>query len=135
MPFIENGVVAGFPSPASDYMDLTIDLNRELVDNPDATFYARVKGHSMQEAGIGDGDVLVVDRSLTAQHGDIVVAFLNGDFTVKRFTLQGTTCALLPANRDFPPIPIEEYDDFRVWGVVTYVIKHVREGGRWVCLR
>lgn len=135
LPFIEDGILAGFPSPAGDYMDLTIDLNRELVTNPDATFYARVKGRSMQEAGIHPGDVLVVDRSLTAQHGDIVVAYLNGEFTVKRFTLSGTACILLPANKDFPSIPVDENDEFRIWGVVTYVIKHMREGGRWVCLR
>ncbi|MBK8194979.1 MAG: translesion error-prone DNA polymerase V autoproteolytic subunit [Lewinellaceae bacterium] len=137
LPFANDGIPAGFPSPAGDYLDLTIDLNRELVDNPNATFYARVKGSSMQDAGIQNGDVLVVDRSLTADNGDIVVAFLNGEFTVKRLRFTGDTCLLLPSNQDFPQIQINEGDDFRVWGVVTFVIKNVREGGRgkWVSLR
>ena len=137
LPFANDGIPAGFPSPASDYLDLTIDLNRELVDNPDATFYARVKGNSMQDAGIQNGDVLVVDRSLTADNGDIVVAYLNGEFTVKRLRFAEETCFLLPANQDYPQTRINEGDDFRVWGVVTFVIKNVREGGRgkWVSLR
>ncbi len=137
LPFLDGGVPAGFPSPADDHLDLTIDLNRELVDHPEATFYARVRGASMQDAGIQDGDVLVVDRSLTARNDDIAVAYLNGEFTVKRLRFAGNTCLLLPANHDYPEIPIGENDDFRVWGVVTYVIKNVREGGRgrWVCMR
>ncbi|MBN8681574.1 MAG: translesion error-prone DNA polymerase V autoproteolytic subunit [Chitinophagales bacterium] len=137
LPFAAGGIAAGFPSPANDYLDLSIDLNRELVDNPDATFYARVKGDSMQEAGIQSGDVLVVDRSLTAFSNDIVVAFLNGEFTVKRLQLGADTCVLLPANRQYPELRVQEGDDFRIWGVVTYVIKNVREGGRgkWVCMR
>ncbi|MCW5924041.1 MAG: translesion error-prone DNA polymerase V autoproteolytic subunit [Saprospiraceae bacterium] len=137
LPFTNDGIPAGFPSPASDYLDLSIDLNRELVDNPDATFYARAKGNSMQDAGIHNGDVLVVDRSLTADNGDIIVAFLNGEFTVKRLRFTGETCLLLPANQDFPQIRINDGDDFRVWGVVTFVIKNVREGGRgkWVSMR
>ncbi|MFN0013044.1 MAG: LexA family protein [Saprospiraceae bacterium] len=138
LPFACEGVSAGFPSPASDYLDLTIDLNRELVDNPDSTFYARVKGCSMQGAGIQNGDVLVVDRSLTAQADDIIVAFLNGEFTVKRLQFAHATCLLIPANQDYPQIQIQPEDDFRVWGVVTYVIKNVREGGRkgkWVSMR
>lgn len=137
LPFANDGIPAGFPSPASDYLDLSIDLNQELVDNPDATFYARAKGSSMQDAGIHNGDVLVVDRSLTADNGDIIVAFLNGEFTVKRLQFSGETCLLLPANQDFPQIRINEGDDFRAWGVVTYVIKNVRKGGRgkWVSLR
>lgn len=137
LPYVEGGIAAGFPSPAADYMDLSIDLNRELVEHPDSTFYARVKGGSMQGAGIGHGDVLVIDRSLTAAHGDIVVAALNGEFTVKRLVFQGGGCLLAPANEDYPQIAVEEYDDFRVWGVVTYVIKNVRDKGRgeWVCMR
>lgn len=138
LPFTNDDIPAGFPSPAGDYLDLTIDLNRELVDNPDATFYARVKGDSMQDAGIQSGDVLVVDRSLTANNGDIIVAFLNGEFTVKRLRFDKTACSLLPANQDFPQIRICESDDFRVWGVVTFVIKNIREGGRpgkWVSMR
>ena len=137
LPFANDGIPAGFPSPAGDYLDLTIDLNKELVDHPDATFYARVKGNSMQDMGIQNDDVLVVDRSLTANNGDIIVAFLNGEFTVKRLRFSEDTCLLLPANQDYPQTRISEDDDFRVWGVVTYVIKNVREGGRdkWVSLR
>ncbi|MCC7245246.1 MAG: translesion error-prone DNA polymerase V autoproteolytic subunit [Saprospiraceae bacterium] len=137
LPYVGEGIYAGFPSPASDYLDLTIDLNRELVEHPESTFYARVKGDSMQGAGIQSGDVLVVDRSLTAQNDAIVVAFLNGEFTVKRLRYSRTACLLLPANEDYPQIPVSESDDFRVWGVVTYVIKNMREGGRnqWVSMR
>ncbi|GAB4490274.1 MAG: translesion error-prone DNA polymerase V autoproteolytic subunit [Saprospiraceae bacterium] len=137
LPFANDGIPAGFPSPASDYLDLSIDLNQELVDNPDATFYARAKGNSMQDAGIHDGDVLVVDRSLTPNNGDIIIAFLNGEFTVKRLRFTAEACLLLPANQDYPQIRINEGDDFRAWGVVTYVIKNVREGGRdkWVSMR
>lgn len=137
LPFIDEGIHAGFPSPASDYLDIAIDLNRELVEHPDSTFYARVKGVSMQDAGIQNGDVLVVDRSLTAQNGDVIVAHLNGEFTVKRLLFEENACILAPANQDYPQIRIEENDDFRVWGVVTYVIKNVRKGGRghWVCMR
>lgn len=137
LPFADEGVSAGFPSPASDYLDLTIDLNRALVDNPVSTFYARVKGNSMQDAGIQNGDVLVVDRALTADNGDIIVAFLNAEFTVKRLRFAEGACLLLPANQDYPQIQVCESDDFRVWGVVTFVIKNVRKGGRgkWVSLR
>lgn len=137
LPFVDGGIAAGFPSPADDYLDLAIDLNRELVEHPEATFYARVKGASMRDAGIHDGDVLVVDRSLTARSGDVAVCYLDGEFTVKRLRLLDDGCLLLPANADFPAIRVPESADFRVWGVVTYVIKDVRERGpgRWVSLR
>lgn len=137
LPYVDGGIPAGFPSPATDYLDLTIDLNRELVSHPSSTFYARVKGQSMQDADIRDGDVLVVDRSLPAPDGCIVVAYLNGEFTVKRLRFTREGCFLVPANRDFPKIEVGEEDDFRIWGVVTFVIKNVRDGGRsdLVCMR
>ncbi|MFN4081911.1 MAG: LexA family protein [Saprospiraceae bacterium] len=126
LPFVEAGISAGFPSPAEEHMTMAIDLNRELAPHPDATFYARVKGRSMEDAGIRNDDVLVIDRSLTARDNDVVVAFLNGEFTVKRFRLDAEGCRLLPANDDYAPIFVGEEDDFRIWGVVTYVIKNVR---------
>ena len=106
-------------------MDLAIDLNKELVTNPDTTFYARVRGESMKDAGISDGDVLVIDRSKTAKHGVIALCILDGEFTVKRLSIQGSTISLVPANAHFPHIQIQEGQEFSVWGVVTYVIHKV----------
>lgn len=129
LPYADGGVRAGFPSPAQDYLDKSLDLNRELIDHPAATFYARVVGLSMIRAGIDEGDILVIDRSLEAQHNDIVVAFVNGEFTMKYLDLSQKNqnrILLRPANDDFPPIEISPYDDFTVWGVVTKVIKNLR---------
>jgi len=119
-------VKAGFPSPAADYMEKTIDLNDELIENKDATFYVRVDGESMKDANILDGDVLIVDRSLTAKNKDIVVASLNGEFTVKRFVKEKGHGFLMPENAQYKPIKITPDDDFTVWGVVTYVIHKLR---------
>jgi DNA polymerase V len=117
-----SSIPAGFPSPADDYLDLKLDLNKELVNNPNATFYARVKGTSMQDAGIQEGDVLVIDRSLEAKDNDIAVCYVDGEFTVKRIRKERNAIWLLPANRKFKPIKITEENDFMIWGVVTYVI-------------
>ncbi len=119
------GVNAGFPSPADDYLDLKIDLNKELVQNPEATFYARVRGNSMIEAGLNDGDVLVIDRSLDPQDDRIAVCFLDGEFTVKRIKLEKDFCWLVPENEEFSPIKVTEENDFIIWGIVAYVIKKV----------
>lgn len=120
---IVGGIKAGFPSPAEDFVDLTIDLNRELVRNPSSTFYARVKGDSMQDAGIGNGDLLIIDKSLEPANGKVAVCYIDGDFTVKRIRLDADCCWLVPANNDFNPIKVTEENDFIIWGIVIHVIK------------
>lgn len=126
LPFAETGIAAGFPSPADDFMELSLDLNRALVQHPAATFYARVKGTSMTDAGIEDGDLLVIDKSLDPKDGDIAVCFLDGEFTVKRIACRAEGLFLVPANDEFRPIRITEENDFLVWGVVTYIIHKAR---------
>lgn len=122
LPMFEVGVSAGFPSPADDYMDVEIDLNRELIRNKTATFCVRVSGTSMRDAGIQDGSILIVDRSLQPENNSIVLAVINGEFTVKRINRHDNDLYLMPENGDFKPIRITEEMDFRVWGVVTSVI-------------
>ncbi len=123
LPFMSHSVKAGFPSPAMDFMENRIDLNRELAQNPEATFYIRVDGHSMTGAGIDDGDILVIDRSLEPENRKIAVCFLDGEFTVKRLSIEGNKLFLMPENEAFPPIPVTEESQFMVWGIVTYVVK------------
>ena len=120
-------IKAGFPSPADDYTHDSIDFNRDLIRNPDATFYGRVDGDSMIDAGICDGDIAVIDRSVEAQDGDVVVAFVNNEFTIKYLDLSHKEegyIELRPANRDFQPIRIDDSDRFEVWGVVVWTIKN-----------
>ena len=117
---------AGFPSPANDYMTQAIDLNRELVRHPEATFYGRVVGDSMIDAGVEEGDILVIDRSLTAHDGDMAVCFVDGEFTLKYLHFEEDGLVLVPANEKYPEIKVGEGVDFRMWGVVTYGIKKVR---------
>lgn len=123
-------VPAGWPSPAQDYYSADFDLNEFLVTDQESTFLVRVSGDSMIGAGIFDGDELVVDRSLIAKSGDVVVAAVDGEFTVKR--LEQTECSVLlkSENPDYPPIAIPELSELRVWGVVTYCLHHVRQGSR-----
>jgi DNA polymerase V len=123
LPYIESGIMAGFPSPAEDFLDLSIDLNQELIRNPSSTFYARVKGDSMNDAGISDGDLLIIDKSLETTNGKIAVCFIDGEFTVKRIKIEKDCCWLVPANTDFNPIKVTEENDFLIWGIVIYVIK------------
>lgn len=125
VPFIPEGVSAGFPSPAADFTENTIDLNKELCENPLATFYIRVKGHSMINAGINNGDILVVDRSIEARDNKIAVCLVDGEFTVKRIKLDDNCLYLLPENPSYQPIKITEDNQFMVWGIVTYIIKSV----------
>ena len=113
---------AGFPSPADDHLDAAIDLNQQYVKNPSATFFVRVQGHSMIGAGIHDNDMLVVDRSLEAQNGAIVIAVVNGELTVKRLLLNDGSLFLMPENPDYEPIEIKGFMDFHIWGVVAHVI-------------
>ena len=125
LPFADQGVKAGFPSPAQDYLTDSIDLNRELIRHPATTFYARASGDSMKGCGIDDGDLLVIDKALEPQDGDIVVAFIDGEFTLKkvRFDEADKCIWLIPANEEYSPIRITEENDFLIWGVLTYNIK------------
>jgi DNA polymerase V len=122
----QEGIHAGFPSPATDYMTQAIDLNKELVKHPAATFYGRVVGDSMIDAGVEEGDILVIDKSLEAQDGDMAVCFVDGEFTLKHLKFREGGLTLVPANERYPSIEIGEGSDFMMWGVVTYVIKRVR---------
>ncbi len=124
LPFIDGGIAAGFPSPAQDYIDLKIDLNTELITNPSSTFYARVKGTSMQDAGIMDGDILVIDKSLEPKDGDTAVCFIDGEFTLKYIKFETEVVYLIPANSKFEPIKVTEENNFCIWGIVTYSIKN-----------
>jgi DNA polymerase V len=124
LPLVDGGIVAGFPSPAQDYIDLKIDLNKELVANPSSTFYGRVKGTSMQDAGIMDGDILVIDKSLEPQDGAMAVCFLDGEFTLKYIRIEKDAVYLIPANSKFQPIKVTEDNNFCIWGIVTYSIKN-----------
>ena len=123
LPFVTDGISAGFPSPALDFVDLTIDLNRHLIKHPSTTFYGLVKGHSMKNVGINDGDLLVIDKSLEPIDNKIAVCFINGEFTLKRIKIIKKECWLVPENENYEPIKITEELDFLIWGIVTYVIK------------
>lgn len=125
IPFINEGVSAGFPSPAADFMETNIDLNKELSENQLATFYIKVKGNSMIDAGINDKDVLVVDRSLEPQNNKIAICFIDGEFTVKRILVEKECLYLMPENPNYSPIMITEENELIIWGIVTYVIKKV----------
>tara|TARA_B100000927_G_C16473356_1_gene472435 strand:- start:4027 stop:4479 length:453 start_codon:yes stop_codon:yes gene_type:complete len=124
IPFYEGGVSAGFPSPAEDYMHSKLDLNDLLIDHPSATYYVRVNGDSMLGAGIHSGDLLVVDRSLEVVNSSIVVANINGEFTVKRIKKIKNKMFLQPENKNYKPIEITEEMDFELFGVVAHVIHH-----------
>jgi DNA polymerase V len=125
IPFIKEGVSAGFPSPAADFMETNIDLNKELSENQLATFYIKVKGNSMIDAGINDKDVLVVDRSLEPKNNKIAICFIDGEFTVKRILVEKECLYLMPENPNYSPIKITEENELIIWGIVTYVIKKV----------
>jgi DNA polymerase V len=108
----------------------SLDFNRDFIRHPEATFYGRVDGDSMEDAGIDDGDIAVIDRSLEAQDGDIVVGYVNGEFTIKFLDLKHKAdgyIELRPANKKYDPIRVEEYDEFEVWGVVVWTIKNWRK--------
>lgn len=125
LPLFTSPVAAGFPSPADGHCDQTLDLNEHLVQQPAATFFVRVDGLSMINAGIFPDDILIVDKSLTPTHGKIVIAAVDGELTVKRLHVQGNTLKLMAENPDFGPIEIEEGNDVHIWGVVTNVIHKV----------
>ena len=127
LPLIGGRVEAGFPSPADDFIERSLDLNEQLVANPIATFFVRANGNSMDGAGIHDGDLLVVDRSVTPSHGSVVVAIVDGGLVVKRFSKRGAIGMLQPEpsvidQGDYAPIEIGPETDARIWGVVTWSI-------------
>lgn len=123
IPFFATGISAGFPSPADDFIEKHLDLNDHLITNKIATFYVKVSGDSMINAGINHGDLLIVDRSLTAKNNSIVVAVVNTEFTVKRLKLLKDGSALLiPENDKYKPIKVQGEEELSIWGVVTNVI-------------
>jgi DNA polymerase V len=126
IPLVAAKVEAGFPSPADDHLERSLDLNEHLVKNPAATFFVRVKGDSMRDAGISNSDILVVDRSLSPEDGQVVVAMLDGDFTVKRLRKRKGRFFLVAENNTYPPIEVGEEQELVVWGVVTFVIHQPR---------
>jgi DNA polymerase V len=121
-PLFLSAVAAGFPSPAEDYVDRKLDLHEHLVKNQAATFFLRAAGDSMIHAGIQDGDLLVVDRSVDAANGSVVIAAVNGELTVKYLARRKGRVLLVPANEEYPEIDITEQEDTVIWGVVTYAI-------------
>ena len=120
---IEQGISAGFPSPADDFQEIRISLDKELVRNPESTFYARVSGDSMIEAGLDDGDLIVIDRSLNPENRKIAVCLIDGEFTVKRIKKEDDKLFLMPQNKKYKPIEIKEGNELIIWGIVEYVIK------------
>jgi len=120
--FYSNPVCAGFPSPAEDHLDIALDLNEHLIKHPAATFYIYAKGNSMEGLGIYDGDIMVVDRSLDASSGNIVIAALSGEFTVKQLIIKLNKTYLIPANKDYKPMLITDETDIQIWGVVIHSI-------------
>ncbi len=126
--YSSQGIHAGFPSPAQNYMTETIDLNRELVRHRETTFYARVEGDSMKDAEIGNGDIVIIDKSLEARNGDFVAAYIDGEFALKQFEVdeQNKCVWLKAANSEYKPIKVTEENNFMIWGVITYAIKRLK---------
>ena len=121
----EEGISAGFPSPADDFKETRISLDKELVKNREATFYARVDGDSMIGAGLDDGNLLVIDRSLDPENGKIAICLVDGEFTVKRIKKENNRLYLMPENKKYKPIELKEGNELIIWGIVEYVIKKV----------
>lgn len=122
IPLFVDTISAGFPSPADDYIEEKLDLNKHLIKHPEATFYVKVKGSSMINIGIYENDILIVDRSIQPINNSIVIGVVNGEFTVKRINKSEDKFYLIPENDNFPPIEITETMDFKIWGVVTNAI-------------
>ena len=126
LQFADEGIRAGFPSPAQDYMEQAIDLNKEIVKHPASTFYGRIVGDSMRGDGIEEGDILVIDKSLELVDDDLAVCFIDGEFTVKSVQIETNTAWIVQSNSEYPPIKVTKDNNFIVWGVVTYTIKKNR---------
>jgi DNA polymerase V len=123
---LSEGIKAGFPSPAEDFQNTTLNITQEIVKNPASTFYARVSGTSMIDDGISDGDILVVDKSVQPYEGCIAICFVDGEFTLKHVEIKPDCIMLVPANKAFKPIKVTPDEDFVIWGVVRYVIKKLK---------
>ena len=122
IPLLTDSVSAGFPSPADDYTEENIDLNEHLISNPFSTFFLRVKGDSMINAGIKDKDLIIVDKSLIAKPGDIVIAMIDGEFTIKRLSIKNDELYLKAENHNYPDFKFKNHIDVQIWGVVIYSI-------------
>ena len=138
--FVDTRISAGFPSPADDFKQQRISLDKELIKNKEATFFARVSGQSMVGAGLDDNDLLVVDKSLEPAHNKIAVCFIDGEFTVKRLKIEADGLWLQPENSDYEPIKVTEENNFVIWGIVLYVCIFVSRAKRehllgyiWLC--
>ncbi len=122
IPLLSDSVSAGFPSPADDYTEENIDLNEHLISNPFSTFFLRVQGESMLNAGIKDKDLIIVDKSLRAKPGDIVIAMIDGEFTIKRLSIKNNELYLKAENHNYPDFNFKNNIDVQIWGVVIYSI-------------
>tara|TARA_B100000700_G_C14980240_1_gene826025 strand:- start:55 stop:507 length:453 start_codon:yes stop_codon:yes gene_type:complete len=125
LPLASEHVSAGFPSPADDYIEVGIDLNEELIHHPASTFFLRVSGNSMNDAGIYNGDLLIVDRSINPQPGHIVIAVLDGSFTLKKLIFHNGNLYLQAAHPDYPSLDMRHYENLQIWGVVVYSIHYL----------
>ncbi len=123
LPYVDAGIRAGFPSPADDFIELSIDLNKHLIKHKDTTFFATVKGHSMKNAGIYDGDLLIIDKSLEPQNDKIAICQIDGEFTVKRIKIERNVVWLIAENEEFSPIKVTRDNELIIWGIVTASIK------------
>lgn len=123
LPFFDIGISAGFPSPADDFIELTINLNKEFIKNKDTTFFARVKGHSMKNAGIFDGDLLIIDKSIEPQNNKIAICQIDGEFTVKRIKIEENIVWLVAENEEYKPIKVTLDNELMIWGIVLHSIK------------
>ena len=121
--FYDVGIQAGFPSPADDFIELSIDINKEYIKNRDTTFFARVNGHSMKDVGIFDGDLLIIDKSIEPQNNKIVVCQVDGDFTVKRIKIEHDIIWLVAENDAYDPIKVTADNELMIWGIVVASIK------------
>ncbi|SRR5579885_2398659 len=126
IPYFPQGIPAGFPSPADDHLQRELNLHEHLIKHPAATFFAHVDGDSMIDANLRDGDLIVIDRAETPRHKSIVVAVVNGEFTVKRLYKRNGEIRLVPENKAYPSIEVREGMDVEIWGVVTHTIHKAR---------
>lgn len=124
---MDNGVkISGFAAATQDYAQNEINLNKELIVNPSSTFFGRVEGESMIDEGITDGDILIIDKSLTIKENDLIVCFIDGEFTLRKVMFEGKSIWLVAANKKIKKILLKDGDDIILWGVVTYTIKSLR---------
>ena len=127
LTFYKDGVECGFPSPARDFTEGSIDLNEELIHHPNSTFVVKARGHSMIDAGIHPGDLILVDRSLKPRHRSVIIAVLDGELSIKILSIQKKEVCLLSANKNYIDIHVSEEMDFIIWGVCTYVVHNLKK--------